>query len=71
VPQEVAIVSFDELSAFDLVDPPITAIIQPVADIGNLALDILMTKIEGTNTKISDKRILEPRLAIRRSCGSI
>jgi LacI family transcriptional regulator len=71
VPQEVAIVSFDEMGAFDLADPPITSVIQPIADIGNLAVDILMNKIEGSNPTLYDKRILETKLTIRRSCGSI
>ena len=71
VPQEVAIVSFDELSSFDLVDPPITSIIQPVADIGNLALEILMNKIEGKGLITYDKRILDTKLEIRKSCGTI
>ncbi len=71
VPQEVAIVSFDELSAFDLVDPPITSIIQPVTDIGNLALEILMKKIEGNAPKTSNKRVLDVKLEVRKSCGTI
>ncbi|MEX2593135.1 MAG: substrate-binding domain-containing protein [Anditalea sp.] len=34
VPQKVAIVSFDELKAFEVMDSPITSIIQLVKDIG-------------------------------------
>ena len=71
VPQEVAIVSFEELSAFDLVDPPITSVIQPAADIGNFAVDILMNKIEGNNPTMNDRRVLDTKLEIRRSCGTI
>ena len=71
VPQEVAIVSFDEMTAFDLVDPPITSVIQPVADIGNIAVDILMNKIEGSNIIMDGHRVLGARLEIRRSCGFI
>jgi LacI family transcriptional regulator len=69
VPGEVAIVSFDELSAFDLVDPPITSVIQPAVDIGNIAVDILVDKIEGNNQVMNDKRVLDTKLAIRKSCG--
>ena len=71
VPQEVAIVSFDEMSAFDLVDPPITSVIQPVADIGKIAVDILMNRIERKDSAMYDRRTLETKLTIRRSCGSI
>ena len=70
VPGDVAIVSFDEMSAFDLIDPPITSVIQPVTDIGNEAVDILIKKIASNNTIPYDKRILETKLVVRKSCGS-
>ena len=69
VPQEIAIVSFDELGAFDLIDPPITAIVQPTDDIGDQAVDILMDVIEGKN-KMTKKRLLETTLIVRKSCGT-
>ena len=71
VPQEVAIVSFDELEAFDLTDPAITAVTQPSADIGNVAVDILMDKIKGDAPLTQMGRVLDIELAIRRSCGSV
>ncbi|MBD0779862.1 LacI family DNA-binding transcriptional regulator [Maribacter sp. ANRC-HE7] len=70
VPQEVAIVSFDELTAFDLVDPPITSVIQPVKDIANTAVDILINEIEGKDSAMDNKRILNSKLEIRKSCGT-
>ena len=70
VPEDVAIVSFDEMSAFDLMDPPITSVIQPVTDIGNEAVDILMHKIESNNSSPNEKRILKTKLEIRKSCGA-
>ena len=70
VPREIAIVSFDELSAFDLIDPAITAIIQPVEEIGNFAVEILLDEIEGRNGKVRIEKVLETELLIRKSCGS-
>ena len=70
MPQEVAIVSFDELTAFDLVDPPITSVIQPVKDIANIAVDILINEIEGKENGFENKRILDSKLEIRKSCGT-
>tara|TARA_R110001583_G_scaffold7006_2_gene35058 strand:+ start:36 stop:1058 length:1023 start_codon:yes stop_codon:yes gene_type:complete len=70
VPQEVAIVSFDELTAFDLVDPPITSVIQPVKDIANIAVDILINEIEGKENGFENKRTLDSKLEIRKSCGT-
>ncbi|WP_422079308.1 LacI family DNA-binding transcriptional regulator [Ulvibacterium sp.] len=69
VPDEVAIISFDELGAFDLVDPPITTSKQPVDDIGNLAVEILVNEIEKKNMKIENQSVLQTQLLIRKSCG--
>ena len=69
VPSEVAIISFDELGAFDLVDPPITASKQPVDAMGNEAVEILVNEIEKKNIKIENERVLQTKLLIRKSCG--
>ena len=70
LPQEVAIVSFDELGAFDLVEPPITTSKQPVKDIGNLAVKILINNIENKNIKTETESVLKTKLLIRKSCGA-
>ncbi|RLD83541.1 MAG: LacI family transcriptional regulator [Bacteroidetes bacterium] len=70
VPDEVAIVSFDELAAFDLVDPAITSVIQPVNEIGNYAVEILVDEIENKGKVKEKKKILETSLIIRKSCGT-
>ena len=70
VPDEVAIVSFDELGAFDLVDPAITSIIQPVNEIGNYAVEFLVDEIENNGKVKAKKKILETGLIIRKSCGT-
>jgi LacI family transcriptional regulator len=72
IPQEVAIASFSEMASFDLVDPPITSVLQPIREIGNTAVDILVDEMEGKNTikQVDKKRILETEFVIRKSCGS-
>jgi len=69
VPAEVAIISFDELGAFDLVEPPITTSKQPVDAIGNQAVEILVNEIEKKEIKIENERVLQTKLLIRKSCG--
>ncbi|MGB5436993.1 MAG: LacI family DNA-binding transcriptional regulator [Maribacter sp.] len=69
VPNEVAMISFDELGAFDLVEPPITASKQPVDEIGNLAVGILVNDIEKKDLKIEHQRILKTQFLVRKSCG--
>lgn len=69
VPKKVAIISFDELGAFDLVEPPITASKQPVEAMGNEAVEILVNEIEKKELKIENERVLQTKLLIRKSCG--
>lgn len=69
VPEEVALISFDELGAFDLVEPPITANQQPVENIGRFAVEILVHEIEKQKTAMEKQRVLPTQLLIRKSCG--
>jgi len=71
VPREIAIVSFDQLSEFDIVDPPITAIIQPTKEMGEMALDILMSKINSDDNTLGKSNVLQSKFQIRKSCGTI
>ncbi|XCF05937.1 LacI family DNA-binding transcriptional regulator [Tamlana crocina] len=70
VPDDVAIVSFDELSAFDIVEPPITAVVQPIEAIGSAVTDILLNKIEGTVKTKTQVKVLKTKLEVRGSCGT-
>lgn len=70
VPDEVAIMSFDELGAFDLVEPPITANRQPVEEIGRLAVEVLVHEIGGKGAAMDKQRVLPTQLLIRSSCGA-
>ena len=56
----MAIVSFDERGAFDLVDPPITSIKQPGSEIGELSSDILIDEIQSEQNVVDKTRMLEP-----------
>jgi LacI family fructose operon transcriptional repressor len=45
VPDEVALVGFDETTWGTLVDPPITVIAQPTEEIGRTATELLFQRI--------------------------
>ncbi len=69
VPEDVALVSFGQMTAFDLVDPPVTSIIQPVDELGDRAVEILLENLSGENTRL-EHVILNNKLEIRKSCGA-
>jgi LacI family transcriptional regulator len=69
IPEDLALVSFGQMSAFDLVEPPVTSIVQPVDDLGDSAVDILLDNLGGEITE-PRRVILNNRLIIRKSCGA-
>ena len=70
IPQDVALVSFDDIEAFNLCYPPITAVAQPIEEMGRKAVDIILHEIknEGVNNK-TQHISLSTDLIIRKSCG--
>ncbi len=72
IPQEVAISSFSTISGFDLADPPITAVFQPIQEIAKASVDILIDEIEKKNTLFDNyrRRVLDVKFEIKKSCGA-
>lgn len=70
IPEEVALVSFGEMSDFDLIEPPLTSIMQPVDDLGDRAVEVLLENLEGKAEK-HKRIILNNNMVIRKSCGTI
>jgi len=72
IPRDIALVSFDDIELFEFNYPPITAISQPVEDIGEKAVEILIEQIKSQKQKtISYKQVVLPtNLKVRKSCGS-
>lgn len=66
IPADVAIASYDDVPWFAHVDPPVTAISQPVAELGARAVG---TVIELINTRAASSAVLSASLVVRRSCG--
>lgn len=71
VPNEIALVSFGQMSSFDLIEPPVTAVVQPIEELGDSAVDLLLENLKKENIlEHKQKIILKNRLEVRRSCGS-
>lgn len=69
IPEDVAVVCFDDLDAFNFSHPPLTTVAQPVEDIGAESVKLLMKQIDGKKFSVAEK-ILPTKLIIRESCGS-
>jgi DNA-binding LacI/PurR family transcriptional regulator len=67
VPEEIAIVGFDDIERGEYADVPLTTIRQPTEEIGRRAVDVLLRMIEGLAAPV--RTILSPSLVVRSSCG--
>jgi DNA-binding LacI/PurR family transcriptional regulator len=68
VPDDVAIVGFDNIVRGSYAPVPLTTIHQPTTEIGNMAVLRLIQKIAGQ--EVPDRIILQPKLIVRESCGA-
>lgn len=68
VPDDIALVSFDDIPAMNCLSPLLTAAVQPAYRIGRLGAERLLQRISGDVGDVQDY-VLPVRLIIRRSCG--
>ncbi len=68
IPQDVAVVSFDDLDLFQLLYPPITAVAQPWEKMAKEAIRVLMEELESKGKKKEKEQILlSAKIKFRRS----
>lgn len=71
IPNDVALVSFDDPDSYKICSSPVTAIAQPLADIGKMAVKVLLSEIKNPKSSIKNQKItLKANFIIRKSCGS-
>lgn len=70
IPEDVAVISFDNNRFLDYIDPAITRVEQPVNTIGKLATDniVRMIENEGERVVITPQILVRPALIEGRSC---
>jgi DNA-binding LacI/PurR family transcriptional regulator len=64
IPDDIAIVGFDGLPRGPRLDPPLTTVVQPVADVGRAAVGLLASDDTGPQVVV-----LPTTLRVGRSCG--
>lgn len=69
IPNDLALVSFDEIELFRFCSPAITSIAQPVSDIGEEAVNILLDTINAKQSGLFIQKKLPVQIIIRESCG--
>lgn len=72
VPQDIALVGFDDIPIASAIEPSLTTVRQPIVRLGSMAVEVLLSIIADTSeNEMSVQRIVLPtELVIRGSCGS-
>jgi LacI family transcriptional regulator len=66
-PEDVALVSFDDLEWFDLIRPRISAVAQPSYELGATSAQMLLERMSGQLSSPPQRTILKTELIIRES----
>lgn len=66
IPGDIAIISFDDHDVFDIYNPPITAVAQPIKEMANQLINVLLADME-VEKKIARKIVVPANLIIRGS----
>lgn len=69
IPEDVALLCFDDFSAATLVSPTITVVQQPVALLGQRAAQMLLERLQTNSEQPPAHIVLPTELIVRRSCG--
>ncbi|MEU0370698.1 LacI family DNA-binding transcriptional regulator [Streptomyces sp. NPDC006283] len=67
VPSSCSLVSFDDLAWMKMVEPGVTAVRQPVFDLGGRAAELLLARIGRDDAGRAGSVVLEPELVVRGS----
>jgi DNA-binding LacI/PurR family transcriptional regulator len=68
IPDDIALVGFDDVILAEYATVPLTTIHQPTDKIGRAAVDIIQQRI--SNYDVGNRTIFKPSLVIRESCGA-
>jgi LacI family transcriptional regulator, galactose operon repressor len=68
VPEDVAVVGFDDIALAMYSEPPLTTVRQPIREIGKLATELIMGRVNGERKEPQSRR-LKTSLIVRESCG--
>jgi LacI family transcriptional regulator len=72
IPEDVAIVGFDDFDMADMLHPPLTAVRQPIEQMGKTAAEVLFAQLKlkaESRPEAGSKTTLKVELILRSSCG--
>jgi LacI family transcriptional regulator len=70
VPEDMALVSFDDLPLASILTPPLTTVHQPLNELGAAAADLLLDRLELPDDHTPTHKRLPTHLVVRQSSGA-
>ena len=70
IPNDLAVVGYDNQAVTELVDPMITTVNQPVKEMGQLAMKVMIEKINDKNYRAKEVHLLPLTLIVRESTNT-
>ncbi len=69
VPDDIALIGFDDIPISRYVKPSLTTVHVPINEMGILAVERLISAVEGKNINKKEQIVFPTQLSIRESCG--
>jgi len=70
VPDDMAVVSFDDIELVSIIQPFLTVVSQPARTFGTIGMQFLLERLDGGEAQPHRKVVLPPELTVRISCGA-
>lgn len=70
IPQDIAIVGYDDVPLASHTSPPLTTVRQPTREQGRIAAEFLLRRVEGGEPPPREERVLPCELVVRESTGA-
>ncbi len=70
VPADVSVIGFDDIKAAAFVSPSLTTVRQPLREMGWMASEYLLGRLQGTE-KFREQIVIYPELTVRESTGAV
>ncbi len=70
IPEDMAVVGFDNQHLAAFVSPPLTTVQQPFVELGETAARLLLDRMAGRYSGVARRVLLSTRLILRQSCGA-
>lgn len=71
IPQDISVIGFDDITISNYLELPLTTVVQPKLEIGELASKLILERIENKDKPAVQHIVLKPKLVIRSTTKNI